>query len=156
MPVLWMIYPPVSVGRVSFDNLAALMQSETSPMSAFLSAARSVSCHRCLGADTDHRWAQLRGQQGRAHTLFVLDYFFPKEIIHLKTAKCHHNCRRKARAAESAEVRAGASQYQSCVSRGQMSRDIATIFIARRMVHCDLVREVLLTNEVAVRTDTGQ
>ena len=27
---------PVSVGRVSFDNLAALMQSETSPMSAFL------------------------------------------------------------------------------------------------------------------------
>ena len=145
MPVLWMI--PVSVGRVSFDNLAALMQSETSPMSAFLAPVSLLLgvCHVTGAWEQTQTIGELSsGVRGVfTHYLYLLLHnFFPLGIIHLKSAKCHHNCRRKARVAESAEVRAGASQYQSCVSRGQMSRDIATIFIARRMVHCDLVRRV--------------
>ena len=38
---------PVSPGRVSFDNLAALVQSETSPMSAFLAPVSPLwpVCH---------------------------------------------------------------------------------------------------------------
>ena len=150
MPVLWRIGSP----SVSFPELVLIIlqlwcsqRHHRCQLSSPCSRVRrcvvcGVSCHRCpVQTQTMVSSGVGQGRDQRFIIALILSYFW-RRIIHLKTANTFLSVITIADASvELQREQWASSQYQGCVSRGQMSWDIATIFIAR-MVHCDLVRAV--------------